>query len=130
MENQEGPFNIISTHRFLHGTRLALSLTEGASASGAQVCSNFVFVSLGVARRHGILDTSALGNVAVVEVQNSKVMVTRQVCIVTVLSLRGQFWWLEQPATSVLERHPQFCWLCERFIIYKVHIKMRDFQAP
>lgn len=56
-------------------------------------------------------------------------MVARVCLCLYMLSTLGMPWCLEQPASSVLERHPLFQFLCERFLVYKIHVYMGAYGA-
>lgn len=56
-------------------------------------------------------------------------MVSRVCLCLYVLTTLGAPWFLEQPASSLLERHPLFQFLCRRFAIYKVHVWMGAYGA-
>ena len=48
-------------------------------------------------------------------------MVARVVIYLTVMTLLGLCWMVEQHASSLLERHPLFQWLCSRTRVFKAH---------
>ena len=49
-------------------------------------------------------------------------MVARVCFCLYLLSSMGVPWCLEQPASSLLERHPLFQHLCRRFEVFKIHV--------
>ena len=56
-------------------------------------------------------------------------MVSRVCMCLYLLSSLGTPWLLEQPASSLLERHPLFQWLCRRFDIFKIHVWLGAYGA-
>ena len=51
--------------------------------------------------------------------QLRNVMVSRVVIYLLIMCLLKLCWCLEQPSSSLLEKHPLFAWLCKNFRIYK-----------
>ena len=46
-------------------------------------------------------------------------MVSRVVIYLLIMCLLKLCWCVEQPSSSLLEKHPLFAWLCKNFRIYK-----------
>ena len=47
-------------------------------------------------------------------------MVSRTIVYLLVMSLLHLCWIIEQPASSLMEKHPLFVWLCSHFKIHRV----------
>ena len=57
-------------------------------------------------------------------------MVSNLVLLLYLLHARGVWWVVEQPARSLLEEHPRWVEMAARFVVYRTHVWMSDYNAP
>lgn len=71
-----------------------------------------------------------LGNSSLPSVASANRMVSNLVLALVLLTLKGVFWIVEQPAGSLLEEHPRWKELCRMVKVYRTHVWMSDYGAP
>ena len=80
----------------------AFELKPGGVLWAAPPCSSWVFMNLGSTGRHVLVE----GNFALRRIVGQSALVERLVLVLELLTLRGVYWILEQPASSYMWQYP------------------------
>lgn len=84
---------------------LLLRLVPGGFHMTAPVCSSYTWINRASTGRS---IENPLGDTTDPRISRANVMVSRTILGLLLSSARGLFWILEQPALSIMERHPAF----------------------
>lgn len=114
------------TKGFITAIILVLQLVPGASSLAAPVCSSWVWMNRSTAGRK---IWKILGREDREGVRLANLMVSRLVLLLVLMSIKGVWWIVEQPASSLMEYHPRWQWYVKRFAVYRVLINMGDYGA-
>ena len=119
--------NWLSAHGFLHALTLAMSLRDGGQSTNAPVCSSWTWINRSTSQRSVGKPLGAASERQSVAEGNE--MVARLMLYVFCLAARGAWWVVEQPAQSLLEKHPRVQAWCATRLLWRVPIRMGEFGA-
>ena len=71
-----------------------------------------------------------LGDQSYASVRNANVMIGRVVVLCLLASAKACWWTVEQPSSSLMERHPTFQRLLKLLTVRKLNMSMGDYGAP
>jgi hypothetical protein len=118
--------NMLSNIGFVNACRISCGVIDGGASTSAPVCSSFVFMNSGTARR---TFCSPLGDETVPSVAAANIMVARVLLLQWIFMSRMIFCVLEQPSSSMMEFHDQFQEFLRRFPLWRHSVNMGDFGA-
>ena len=105
-----------------------MRLVLNGFSSWGTVCSSWIWVCLSTSKR---TKENPLGDTDKAFVVNGNTMVARMSALLLLLEARGCVWLLEQPATSIMPRHPYLAWVIRNTSrIFTVTTSMGAFGAP
>ncbi len=121
--------DVLSPAGYALAVRLALrtkpSILKSVPASMslmATVCSTWVWVNRGTSKRSG---WNPLGDQSLKQVAGANKMVSRMCLICRLLNARNVWWVLEQPQSSLMEKHPRFQELVADSDVYEARFSMQ-----
>ena len=121
-----GRFDINSDAGFATALHMVLRCKPGSINVFAPVCSTWVWVNRGTSAR---TEWDPLGDVNKPQVVAANKMVARCVILLMIVAARGGLWILEQPASSILSRHPSFQSMLRHVAVWKAFVYMGAFGA-
>ena len=119
--------NMLTSEGFVLAMLLVLRLVPGAGMLAAPVCSTWVWLNRGTSLRSS---GRRLGDTLRQQVRDANCMVARVVLLAILTTCRGLVWIIEQPANSLLEKHPRFQLLLSRMPVYRITTYMQAFGGP
>ncbi|CAK9002504.1 unnamed protein product [Durusdinium trenchii] len=112
---------------FSNAVYKACTLREGGAALVAPVCSSWVFMSRGSTKRS---DSCPMGDLNSPAVRLGNLLTARTIVILMILAAQGVWFALEQPSSSLMEKHVLFQRLVGLVSIRRMSIMMGDFAGP
>ena len=70
-----------------------------------------------------------IGDISKKQVGEANKMVSNLVLLLYLLTARGAWWIVEQPARSLLEEHPRWAAMVKKIPVFRTHVWMSDFNA-
>ena len=116
--------NMLHHLGFIYAVHIGLRIMDGGGSNTDPVCSTWVWVNRATSGRGSY---KPLGSASRPSVRDGNEMVSRQMMLCWILTARLIWWVLEQPANSLMEKHPGFAELRRAFTIHRVSINMSDF---
>jgi len=122
-----GRYDIMSDEGFCNTIHMCLRVKPGSVNVFAPVCSSWVWVNRGTSGRS---EARPLGRWWLPSVANGNGMVTRVIVLLLIIHVRGGLFVIEQPASSLMHRHPRFQYLMSILSVFKAFVYMGSFGAP
>ena len=109
--------DILSALGYLNLIVGGLRTKQGGANVNGPVCSSWVFLSRSTTQRSLLCP---LGNPRVRCVAQGNEMVARLMLFILVMCMKGVWWLIEQPSSSLMHCHPRFAWMM-RSLPGKIH---------
>ena len=119
-------YDILIPKGFFNALALSLLLRVGSQGTYAPVCSSWLWLNRGTSRR---CSARVFGDPSVQGVAEANLMVARVVLLLFVQQARGAWWFLEQPAESLLVAHPKFQQFLGLVLVHRAALDMGAFGA-
>ncbi|CAL1143856.1 unnamed protein product [Cladocopium goreaui] len=112
--------NMLTGLGFAYGLACTIRLYKACGLNfEAPVCSTWIWLNRSTSGRSG---DSPMGFQHLQQVADANLMVARTVIYLYIMSLLGCCWCIEQPSSSLLEKHVAFQWLCKQTRVYRVFV--------
>jgi len=116
--------DILSDAGFANAVYQTLRMAVGSGCHHAPVCSSWVWVSRGSTGRSS---GTPLGNQQYQSVRDANVMTARVMILCLLAAAKGCWFTIEQPSSSLMERHPTFQRLLTLLNVRRLSMAMGDF---
>lgn len=119
--------NFLSDKGFVLAAWLVCHLSLGGQLVAAPVCSTWVWICQGTAKRTRAIP---LGDRGLECVRSGNEMVSKLMLLIYIAITRGLFFCIEQPKGSLMERHPRFLAMIKQFGWWRKYVEMQNYGGP